>query len=46
MDLGAEQVQIQNPPAETLLLLLESRHCETDRLSDAAWSLFGAMPLG
>jgi transglutaminase-like putative cysteine protease len=26
-------------------LLLESRYCETDRLSDAAWSLLGTTPL-
>ena len=45
-DPGAEQVQIQNLPAETLLYLLGSRYCETDRLSDFAWSLFGSTPLG
>ena len=45
-DPGAEQIQIQNLPAETLLYLLGSRYCETDRLSDVAWSLFGSAPLG
>ena len=45
-DPGAEQTQIQNLPAETLLYLLGSRYCETDRLSDVAWSLFGSAPLG
>ena len=45
-DPGADQVQIQNLPAETLLYLLGSRYCETDRLSDFAWSLFGTTPLG
>jgi transglutaminase-like putative cysteine protease len=43
---GAEQIQVQNLPAETLLFLLGSRYCETDRLSDIAWGLFGATPLG
>jgi transglutaminase-like putative cysteine protease len=45
-DLGAEQHQVQNLPAETLLFLLGSRYCETDRLSDIAWSLFGTAPRG
>ena len=27
-------------------LLLGSRYCETDRLTEAAWQLFGATPLG
>ena len=45
-DTGAEQVQIQNLPAETLLFLLGSRYCETDRLSDTAWHLFGHVPPG
>ena len=33
-------------PAETLQFLLGSRYCETDRLSDDAWRLFGHTPLG
>lgn len=45
-DLGAEQHQVQNLPAETLLFLLGSRYCETDRLSELAWTLFGTTPLG
>ena len=45
-DSGAEQIQIQNLPSEALLFLLGSRYCETDRLSDVAWKLFGATPLG
>ena len=28
-------------PDETLVFLLASRYCETDRLSDMAWGLFG-----
>lgn len=34
----AEQNQVQDLPADTLLFLLGSRYCETDRLSDIAWS--------
>jgi len=40
------QHQIQQLPADTLQYLLGSRYCETDRLSDAAWQLFGHTPLG
>jgi transglutaminase-like putative cysteine protease len=42
----AEQILIEKLPADALLFLLGSRYCETDRLSDIAWDLFGAMPLG
>jgi transglutaminase-like putative cysteine protease len=42
----AREVPVQDLPEETLLFLLGSRYCETDRLSDAAWSLFGAIPSG
>jgi transglutaminase-like putative cysteine protease len=37
----ARQVALQDLPEETLLFLLGSRYCETDLLSDLAWSLFG-----
>jgi len=33
-------------PVETLVYLLGSRYCETDRLSDFAWSTFGNVPKG
>src|SRR3954454_3981928 len=33
-DVGAEQHPVQNLPADTLLFLLGSRYCETDRLAD------------
>ncbi len=46
IDLNAVQHQVQHLPAEVLLFLLGSRYCETDRLSDEAWRLFGPMPLG
>jgi transglutaminase-like putative cysteine protease len=42
----AEQIAVHNLPDEAILFLLGSRYCETDRLSDLAWSLFGATPLG
>jgi transglutaminase-like putative cysteine protease len=44
--LNAQQHQVQDLPGETLLFLLGSRYCETDRLSDEAWRLFGGTPLG
>jgi transglutaminase-like putative cysteine protease len=46
VDLNALQHQVPHLPAETLLFLLGSRYCETDRLSDEAWRLFGHTPLG
>jgi len=45
-DPSAEQIRIQNLPADTLLYLLGSRYCETDRLSEVAWNLFGKAPPG
>jgi transglutaminase-like putative cysteine protease len=45
-ELDALQHQVQHLPADTLLFLLGSRYCETDRLSDEAWRLFGPTPLG
>jgi transglutaminase-like putative cysteine protease len=38
---GAQQHEVRDLPEETLVFLLGSRYCETDLLSDAAWSLFG-----
>ena len=42
----AAQHHVEDLPAETLVYLLGSRYCETDRLSDIAWSLFGNFPTG
>jgi hypothetical protein len=43
-------MQIQTPvealPEETLLFLMGSRYCETDRLSVIAWQLLGNAPTG
>ena len=40
-DPSAPQHAVEDLPADTLLFLLGSRYCETDRLSETAWSLFG-----
>ena len=42
----AIQHPIPDLPAECLVYLLGSRYCETDRLSETAWSLFGKTPFG
>jgi len=42
----APQHAVEDLPAETIVYLLGSRYCETDRLSDIAWSLFGNGPTG
>jgi transglutaminase-like putative cysteine protease len=43
---GARQHAVEELPDDTLVFLLGSRYCETERLSEIAWSLFGATPLG
>jgi len=42
----AEQIAVHNLPDDTLIYLLGSRYCETDKLSDFAWEKFGGTPLG
>lgn len=42
----ALQNAVENLPADTLGFLLGSRYCETDRLSEQAWQLFGGTPPG
>ena len=37
----AQQLPIEQLPNELLLYLMPSRYCETDKLTDIAWSLFG-----
>ena len=37
----AQQLLVEDLPEEPLLFLLGSRYCETDRLSQVAWNLFG-----
>ena len=41
-----EQYAVQDLPEECLVFLLGSRYCETDRLMDTAWYLFGQSPTG
>jgi transglutaminase-like putative cysteine protease len=43
---AAIQHPVEELPAETLQFLLASRYCETDRLADEAWRLFGNMAPG
>jgi transglutaminase-like putative cysteine protease len=43
---GAQQIPVPDLPEETLVFLLGSRYCETDRLSETAWNLFGQAPAG
>ena len=38
----AQQLALEDLPVEVLIYLLGSRYCETDRLSNIAWSLFRA----
>ncbi len=42
----ASQSAVEDLPSETLVYLLGSRYCETDRLTATAWELFGNTPLG
>ncbi len=46
VDFAAWQHAVEELPEDTLLFLLGSRYCETDRLSEIAWSLFGQTPMG
>jgi len=43
---SAGQRPVPELPEETLVFLLGSRYCETDLLTEAAWSLFGNVPAG
>jgi len=42
----AEEIAVADLPDDTLLYLVGSRYCETDRLSQIAWDLFGGLPPG
>jgi transglutaminase-like putative cysteine protease len=46
LPVGAKQHPVGELPHEVLVFLLGSRYCETDRLSNLAWSLFGAVEPG
>jgi transglutaminase-like putative cysteine protease len=43
---AARQIPVQDLPDAVMLYLLGSRYCDTDKLSQIAWSLFGATPEG
>jgi len=43
---SAREVLPSHLPADTLVYLLGSRYCETDKLADQAWSLFGQVAPG
>jgi transglutaminase-like putative cysteine protease len=42
----APQHPVEELPEETLVFLLGSRYCETDKLSETAWKLFEHAPVG
>ena len=42
----AEQHAIEDLPDDTLVYLLGSRYCETDKLIGVAWDMFGGLPTG
>src|SRR5688572_17105648 len=44
--LNEPQHAVHELPDDTIVFLLGSRYCETDRLADIAWSLFGKYPPG
>jgi transglutaminase-like putative cysteine protease len=44
--LDAAEVPVAQLPDETYIFLLGSRYCETDKLGDIAWQLFGSSPPG
>jgi transglutaminase-like putative cysteine protease len=45
-DPGAREIAVADLPDECLVYLMGSRYCETDKLSQAAWDLFGALAPG
>jgi len=46
INIYAYQHSVESLPTDTLVFLLGSRYCETDRMSKIAWGLFGNTPLG
>jgi transglutaminase-like putative cysteine protease len=42
----ATQDSLETLPVDVLVYLLGSRYCETDRLTNIAWSRFGGLPKG
>ena len=46
VDWGAGEIPVAGLPDECLVYLMGSRYCETDRLSQIAWDLFGNVSPG
>lgn len=46
VNINARQHEVCDLPTDTLVYLLGSRYCETDRMVELAWSLFGNTPMG
>ena len=46
VDWSAPEVAVDALPDDVLVYLYGSRYCDTDLLSDVAWSLFGGTPRG
>jgi hypothetical protein len=44
--LHAQEHPVESLPHEALVYLLASRYCETERLMDDAWRLFGNLTPG
>jgi transglutaminase-like putative cysteine protease len=42
----ARQTPVEALPGATIVFLLASRYCETDRMSELAWQLFAGAPAG
>src|SRR5271155_3058889 len=45
-DFGAAEVPVAELPDSCLLFLMGSRYCETDKMRQIAWDLFGNVPPG
>jgi transglutaminase-like putative cysteine protease len=43
---SARQHSIEELPEDSLVFLLGSRYCDTEKFTDVAWSLFGKTPMG
>jgi transglutaminase-like putative cysteine protease len=46
VDPGAVEVPVDSLPDDVFKFVLPSRYCETDQLTELAWSLFGGTPRG
>jgi hypothetical protein len=46
VEIDAQEHAIADLPHDTLVFLLASRYCETDRLMEKAWELFGKSERG